>query len=63
MPPRIPQMLTSEDAVKVLAGRLDKLEDSVTDRMLPPDYFVNVVLGNVVITRRSDGLTSTLVFA
>lgn len=41
---------------------LDQINDSMRDRLLPPGFVVNNVGGDIVITR-SDGATSTLVFA
>ena len=63
MPPRLPPITDPVAAIEAVNRRLDSIEDSLTDRLLPPGYVVNVVAGNVVITRQVDAATSTLVFA
>lgn len=63
MPPRMKPIESEADALGVLAEKIGRIEDSLRDRLLPPGYIVNTVAGNLVLTRTSDGATTTLVFA
>lgn len=62
MPVRSQGIDTEADAFERINSRLRAIDDALRDRLLPPGYTVNVVAGNIQI-QRSDGATSTLVFA
>jgi hypothetical protein len=62
MPVRAQGIDSEAAAFELINKRLRRIEDSLRDRLLPPGYTVNVVAGNIEI-QRSDGATSTLVFA
>lgn len=53
----------AEDSLEGIAKRLRSIEDAQRNRLLPPGYVFNIVDGDLVITRKSDGATATLVFA
>jgi hypothetical protein len=42
--------------------RIRTIEETQTERALPPGYHFNIVAGQLVIVRESDGATSTLDF-
>jgi hypothetical protein len=59
-----PQPIDNEAAAfAAIADRLRKVEDAQRSRLLPPGYSFNIVDGDLVITRKADGATTTLVFA
>ena len=63
MPAR-PQPIDNEVAADAeIMRRLRSVEDAQRSRQLPPGYDFNIVDGDLVIRRKSDGATSTLVFA
>lgn len=53
---------SDEAALNEVYERIRVINDSLTDRLLPPGFVINSIAGNLVITR-ADGATSTLVFA
>lgn len=62
MPPRIPETRNYADVLRDVLKRLTRLEQGMRSRALPVGYAFSVDgLGNIVITRTSDGATGTVV--
>lgn len=57
------QPISEAQAFELALNRIRDLEDAVKNRLFPPGYNVNIVAGNIVVTRDSDGAITTLVFA
>lgn len=63
MPTRRFEVRTAADAVANLAERVRRIEDTISERVLPPGFVVSFDSNNdLVITRQSDGATIVLVF-
>lgn len=63
MPVRSQPIDSAGAAFKSHGRRIRTIEDALRDRLIPPGYTIDIVSGNLVVTRKSDGATSTLVFA
>lgn len=64
MPPRRQPIDSEAAGFESFGRRLRSIEDMITNgRVLPPGFHLNEVAGQLVITRESDGATSTLDFA
>lgn len=62
MPVRSQPIDSNEAAFELVGRRLRNIEEALQARLIPPGYRVNIVAGDLVITRTSDGATATLAF-
>lgn len=62
VPVRSQPIDTYASALDMIAKRIRKIDESLRSRLFPPGYRINIVDGDLVITRKSDGATSTMEF-